>query len=160
MTDNYHNMEKITEHMSYAEATQTSAGLKNEPNEDQLKNIKELAEFVFEPLRELVGAPIKINSVFRSKEVNKKIGGASTSQHMANSGAAMDIEGTTITNAELGHLIRKNLEFDQLIYEAPSNGEPAWIHVSFKKGFNKKQVLIMKNKKYLPYRGNEKLINQ
>lgn len=150
---------KISEHMSYAEATQTSAKAKNVPNESQLKNIKLLADEVFEPLRVLTGGPIKINSVFRSAAVNRAIGGSTSSQHMANNGAAMDIEGTNVTNAELGHLIRKNLVFDQLIYEAPVNGEPGWIHVSYKAQNNRNQVLIMKNKKYLPYKGNEKMIN-
>ena len=149
---------KITEHLSYAEATQTGTGIKNEPNEAQLANIKLLAEKVFEPLRTLVGAPIKVNSVFRSNAVNKAVGGSNTSQHCANNGAAMDIEGTNISNAELGHLIRKNLDFDQLIYEAPKNGEPSWIHVSYKAKGNRKDVLIMIGGRYLPYVGNEKMI--
>lgn len=151
---------KITEHLTYAEATQTSSGLKNEPNEAQLANIKLLAEKVFEPLRKLVDAPIKVNSVFRSQAVNKAVGGSATSQHCANNGAAMDIDATNISNAKLGHLIRKNLDFDQLIYEAPKNGEPSWIHVSYKKSGNRNQSLIMIGGRYLAYKGNERMINQ
>jgi zinc D-Ala-D-Ala carboxypeptidase len=56
-----------------------------------MENIKLLCEKVFEPLREHVGGPIAINSLFRSPELNIAIGGAASSQHCANNGAAMDI---------------------------------------------------------------------
>ena len=43
--------------------------------------MKLLAEKVFEPLREWVGGPIKVNSFFRSEALNEAIGGSATSQH-------------------------------------------------------------------------------
>ena len=59
-------MEKISEHISYKEGvysqTALRRGLKNKPNNKQLKCMIEIAELVFEPLREWVGGPIKINS--------------------------------------------------------------------------------------------------
>lgn len=138
-------MEKISEHLSFQEATVTSRKIDNTPNEKQLANIRMLAEKVFEPLRKLGGdKPIKVNSVFRSAAVNKAVGGASTSQHCANNGAAMDIEGISISNRELGKLIHDNLQFDQLIFEQmDKNGEPAWIHVSYNLGKNRIQTLKM-----------------
>ena len=83
---------------------------------------------------------------------------------MANNGsAAGDLEGTTVKNFELFHYIRKNLVFNQLIAEFPINGEPSWIHVSYNKDKNKKQMLIAKKNKqgkteYVPYVGNERLV--
>lgn len=153
-------MENISTHISWNEATQTNTGLPNIPNDTQLKAMKLLATKVFEPLRVLIGGPIKINSFYRSSAVNKKIGGSKTSQHCANNGAAIDLDGIGITNAKLGCLIMENLDFDQLIFEKPTSGEPAWIHVSYREGRNRGQVLIFHNKKYLPYKGNENLVNK
>ena len=137
---------KITKHVSYAEATQTNSGLENIPSGMQMENIKLLCEKVFEPLREWVDAPIKINSIFRSPTVNNAIGGSKNSQHMAMDGAAMDIDDTFghKTNKEMFEWIKVNLTFDQLIHEFGDDNNPAWIHVSYRKHGNRKQVLRAK----------------
>ena len=61
---------KISEHISEKEAvksiTALRLGIDNTPDGDTVVNMKLLAEKVFEPLREWVGGPIKINSFFRS----------------------------------------------------------------------------------------------
>ena len=76
---------KISKHISGREAiesyTAKRRGIENIPSEYQLVNMAALAENVFEPLRKWVGGPIKINSFFRSPELNKAIGGSSKSQH-------------------------------------------------------------------------------
>lgn len=154
-------MEKLSKHVSYKEATRSMVakrnGWKNDPSKEQLARIKTLCEKVFEPLREYVNKPIYIHSMFRSPEVNKAIGGATSSQHMANKGAAMDIDGQIfggITNTEIGDYIRENLEFDQLIYEGWDEdfNDYAWIHCSYNEGANRNQVLVM----YLDENGKTK----
>ena len=84
---------KISDHITFAEAIHSNTAkrysIKNIPNEEQTNNMKMLAEKIFEPLRLWVGGPIKINSMFRSEELNKAIGGSSSSQHCK--GMAMDI---------------------------------------------------------------------
>ena len=89
-------MKNISKHISYREGTFSVTakrlGLENEPNEKQLENMKLLAEKIFEPLRQYVGKPIKINSFFRSPELNRAIGGSSKSQHCK--GQAIDIDDT------------------------------------------------------------------
>lgn len=134
---------KVTEHVSYQEATQTNTGIENIPSGEQMERIKLLCTEVFEPLREWAEVPIKINSVFRSLNVNNKVGGSSSSQHMANNGAAMDIDDNYggKTNADMFYHIKNNLEFDQLIWEFGTDRNPSWIHVSYKKGKNRGQVL-------------------
>ena len=128
-------MERISEHVSYKEgvysATALRRGLENIPNEDQLKCMEDIAKYVFEPLRDWVGGPIKINSFFRGEPVNTAIGGSKTSQHM--NGQAMDIDDTFgwKTNAEMYHFIKDNLNFDQLIWEFGDDDNPNWIHVSY-----------------------------
>ena len=95
----------ISEHVSYKEGvysiTATRLGVENIPNDEQLNNMELLAEKVFEPLREWVSGPIKVNSFFRGSELNRAIGGARKSQHMK--GKAIDIDDTfgLATNAEM-----------------------------------------------------------
>ena len=144
-------MKRISKHISYKEAVGSNyakqKGIKNKPNEEQVENMKLLAEKVFEPLREWVGCPIRVNSMFRSKELNSAIKGSSTSSHMK--GEAMDITSMACgkenckSNLDMFHWIKDNLEFDQLIWEFGS--EPKWLHVSFSKN-NRKQVLVTKKR--------------
>ena len=111
----------ISKHVSYKEGvysnTATRKGIDNTPNDEQLNNMELIAEEVFEPLRVWVGGPIKINSFFRSPDLNTAIGGSSKSQHCK--GQAMDIDDTfgKATNAEMYHFIKDNLDFDQMIWE-------------------------------------------
>lgn len=128
-------MEKISENISYREAihshTAKKLGIKNEPNEAQLENMKLIADKIFQPLREYVGGPIKINSFFRSKALNVAIGGSRTSQHIL--GLAMDLDDVHgfKTNAEMFNWIKDNLNFDQLIWEFGDGDNPDWVHVSY-----------------------------
>ena len=125
----------ISEHISYKEGvysvTATRLGVDNTPNDEQLTNMELVAEEVFEPLREWVGGPIKINSFFRGLPLNTAIGGSKKSQHMK--GQAMDIDDNYghATNAEMYHWIKANLDFDQMIWEFGDDDEPNWIHVSY-----------------------------
>jgi len=111
--------------------TATRLGIDNKPNEKQLQNMVTVAEEIFEPLRMWVGGPIKINSFFRSPELNKAIGGSSKSQHCH--GQAIDIDDTfgRATNAEMFNFIKENLDFDQMIWEFGDNENPNWVHVSY-----------------------------
>jgi len=140
-------MKRISKHISYKEAVGSNyakqKGIKNKPNEEQVENMKLLSEEVFEPLREWVDAPIKVNSMFRSLELNTALKGSKTSSHMK--GEAMDI--TSMggkSNLEMFHYIKDNLCFDQLIWEFGK--EPKWLHVSYNKDNNRKQVLVTKKR--------------
>ena len=140
-------MKRISKHISYKEAVGSNyakqKGIKNKPNEEQVENMKLLAEEVFEPLREWVDAPIKVNSMFRSLELNTALKGSKTSSHMK--GEAMDI--TSMggkSNLEMFHWIKDNLEFDQLIWEFGK--EPKWLHVSYSAVKNRKQILVTKKR--------------
>ena len=89
-------MDKISKHISYKEATRSNTalrrGIDNIPDVEELENMKLIAEKVFEPLREHVGGPIKINSFYRSPELNVAIGGSKKSQHCK--GQAIDLDDT------------------------------------------------------------------
>lgn len=129
----------ISEHITYDEAVYSSTaiknGIENIPNSEQLSAMKLLADKVFEPLRKGLGnTPIHIDSMFRSKELNDKIGGSTTSQHLK--GEALDIVFSG-GNKTMFDYIKKNLVFDQLINEF----DYSWIHVSYSKTNNRKQIL-------------------
>jgi zinc D-Ala-D-Ala carboxypeptidase len=130
----------ISEHISEKEATKSITairlGIDNTPNGDVLNNMRLVAEKIFEPLRAWVGGAIKINSFYRSPDLNKAIGGSSkngrqTSQHCY--GKAIDIDDIYghKTNAEMFHFIKDELNFDQMIWEFGNEDNPDWIHVSY-----------------------------
>ena len=148
-------MNNISEHISYIEATKSDIAIKkgidNTPDENQLVNMILLAEKVFEPLRLFLNVPIGVTSFFRSKQLNKLVGGSINSQHMANNGSAIDIDADIfnhIKNIDIFNYIKDNLEFDQLIAEYPIDGEPQWVHVSYNSKNNRKQIFVSyKNEK-------------
>ena len=125
----------ISKHVSYKEGvysiTATRRGINNDPDDEQLNSMELIAKKVFEPLREYVGGPIKINSFFRSVKLNKAIGGSSKSQHCK--GQAIDIDDTfgVVANSDMYNYIKNNLDFDQLIWEFGDDENPNWVHVSY-----------------------------
>ena len=125
----------ISKHISNKEGVYSRTALRldidNTPTKEHLNNMRLLAENIFEPLRAYVGGPIKINSFYRSPELNKAIGGSTKSQHCH--GQAIDIDDTfgRMTNAEMFEFIKKHLNFDQMIWEFGDDENPNWVHVSY-----------------------------
>ena len=136
----------ISKHISYKESVYSTTALRrnieNKPNEEQLANMKLIGEKIFEPLREYVGGPIKINSFFRGADLNKAIGGSTRSQHCK--GQAMDIDDTFgyKTNAQMYSFIKENLDFDQMIWEFGDDDNPNWVHVSYVSPEKNRQVCL------------------
>ena len=128
-------MKKISEHISYKEAVRSDTAdrlnIINLPNESELDNMSTISEKIFEPLRSHVGGPIRINSFFRSVELNKAIGGSSTSQHCKGQAFDLDDSYGCMTNAEMYKFVKDNLDFDQMIWEFGDNENPNWIHISY-----------------------------
>jgi len=117
-----------------ASAKASSKGISNQPSKDALTSIKELVEALLQPLRNLIAKPFKITSGYRSPELNTVIGGAKSSQH--SSGQAVDFVVQGLTPFEVCQIVvSSGLDFDQLIHEG------TWVHLSYAKGKNRKQVL-------------------
>jgi len=135
---------KLSENFLLEELTLTSTRLPNQPNSEQLEALKQLTVNVLQPLRNLYGDSITVNSGFRSVSVNISVGGAKNSQHLK--GEAADL--TCDDNAILFQIIRANIDFDQLIWEGGNDMAPAWVHVSYKVSGNRKSVLKMKSGQY------------
>ena len=122
--------------------TASRLGIDNNPPVEVRDNLREVCSKVFDLCREFIGGPLAITSGYRSPKLNKAVGGSKTSEHMT--GQALDIDCDTFggkTNAELFHFIKDNLEFNQLIWEFGTDKNPEWIHVSYSRLHNKKQIL-------------------
>jgi zinc D-Ala-D-Ala carboxypeptidase len=133
-------MPKLSEHFTLEEMTHSQTavrkGLDNTPTPEVLKNLKALCKNLLDPIRKLAGHPITVSSGYRSPAVNRAIGGVRTSQHV--SGEAADINCAALGQKKLFDLIRKSgLPYDQCIDEFGS-----WVHVSFRKGQNRKATLL------------------
>jgi hypothetical protein len=143
----------LSKNLSLKEATKSVTairkGIDNHPDHDALMNLIDIANDVFQPLRDHFNVPIGISSGYRSKELNRAIGGSLKSQHTK--GEALDIDADIygqITNKQVFEYIKDNLEFDQLIWEFGDDYEPAWVHVSYKKhGENRRDILFASKKR-------------
>ena len=122
-------------------STASRLHINNTPSQEVKDNLNKLIDNVLDPLRELYGKPIIVNSGYRCPKLNKAVGGARNSQHLI--GQASDIRTVTNTkesNKQLFDIIRNSkLPFDQLINEYDFN----WVHVSYSPR-NRRQVLTIK----------------
>jgi len=136
---------KLSENFTMAEFiksdTATKLGIDNTPEGEHLENAKALFENVVQKVRDHFG-PTVINSGYRCPELNEAVRGSKTSQHCH--GEAADIEVPGVANGDLAQWIVDNLEFDQVILEFYTPGEPSsgWVHVTYKKdGSNRNKAL-------------------
>jgi hypothetical protein len=132
-------------------------GISNMPTPEHIENFKLLAENVFQPIRDHFGVPIILSSGYRSKALNTAVGGALSSQHCTGEAIDIDMDGTTVKNADIFNFIKDNLNFDQLIWEFGTNDNPDWVHVSYEStGTQRKQILKAiksgKGTSYVPYK--------
>ena len=152
-------MEKLSEHLSLSEVIYSYRAKKlnidNTPTSEHLKNLKNIAENIFEPIRKHFNTPIYISSGYRSNKLNKSTpGSSSTSQHVLGEALDLDQDGKNngITNNEIFEYIKNNLNFDQLIAEGlKGNGQIGWVHVSYKSnGSQRKEIKLMRYQKNKP----------
>lgn len=152
----------LSKYITLAEATKsqtaTRLGIDNAPTAEHLDNMKHVAENVFDRVRENFKKPIAVTSFYRSPQLNKAIGGSTTSQHC--NGSAIDMDGDVlggVKNSEIFKYIKDNLTFDQLIWEFGNSAEPDWVHVSLVNGINRRKVTVAYRDggktMYKPYRG-------
>ena len=138
-------MTQLTKNFSLAEMVKSETalrhGLDNHPGPDELNNLLQLCAHVLQPVRDHFQKGVKVNSGYRSPDVNARVGGSRTSDHCR--GMAADIEIPGVANAELAEWIRGNLSYTQLILEFYTPGTPdsGWVHVSYDPANLKKQDL-------------------
>ena len=137
---------KLSNNFSLNEMTKSQTaerkGISNNPSEDHMNSLKALCENVLQKVRDHYGKVVSISSGYRSPELCLAIGSSGNSQHAK--GQAADFEIFGISNADLCKWISENCDFDQMILEYHTVGEPnsGWVHVSYRSdGENRKQIL-------------------
>lgn len=147
-------MARLSENFTVAEGTKSQTalrlGIKNQPNDSELEAMKLVAANILEPVRACFDIPYAPTSFFRCKELNDAVGSNDKSQHRK--GEAADIEVPGVSNYALACWIRDSLNFDQLILEHYTPGDPSsgWVHVSYAAKGNRQEVLTFDGKHYMP----------
>jgi zinc D-Ala-D-Ala carboxypeptidase len=135
---------KLSTNFSLSELTKSESasrlGLDNDPTQEIISSLQALVNHILQPVRDKFG-PVVVTSGYRSPDVNKAIGGSTTSDHCK--GQAADFEVLGKDNRELAIWIAENMQFTQLILEFYKPGVPdsGWVHCSFDPSNLKRQVL-------------------
>lgn len=124
----------------YASSTAKAKGIDNTPTRQAIVNLTHLAVKVLQPLRSGLKEPITISSGYRCPALNRAVGGVSNSQHMTGEAADINIGGDMAKGKRIFDYIKRNLHFDQLIWEHNKQGVH-WVHVSYCKEGNRGQVI-------------------
>ena len=117
----------------------------NIPSHEAIANLKRLCGWL-EVLRERAECPIIINSGYRSPQLNRKVGGASTSNHLT--GCAADIRTSGYDQAIvyaailIGYAKETGQEFDELLIEKNRYGA-VWVHFAVRPKDNRHKVLFI-----------------
>ena len=138
---------KLSEHFTLGEFTKSNSHpeIYNIPSHEAIANMKRVCEWL-EVLRLRAGTPIRINSGYRSPQLNKAIHGVAGSNHMT--GCASDIR---VENMEqliryaailLDYAKESKQEFDELLIERNSHGA-IWLHFAVRPSGNRHKVAFI-----------------
>lgn len=138
---------RLTEHFYLHEFTRSQTaerhGINNMPTAEHLKNIVALCEDVLEPMRAHFGAVVLVSSGYRSRKVNRKVGGSKTSQHCFGEAADFTVVGKTVDEVFNWLAFESGIEYNQVIHEFGS-----WVHVGYRRGGpNKRQALLARKRR-------------
>ena len=138
---------KLSEHFTLGEMTRSNSHpeIYNIPSHEAIANLTNLCKWL-EVLRLRAGTPIRINSGYRSPQLNKAIQGVAGSNHMT--GCAADIR---VENMEqliryaailLDYAKESKQEFDELLIERNSHGA-IWLHFAVRPSGNRHKVAFI-----------------
>jgi uncharacterized protein YcbK (DUF882 family) len=137
---------KLSEHYSLGEFTESEyKDVFNIPSHVAIENMKRICGWL-EVLRDRYGAPIIINSGYRSPQLNKLVGGVATSNHVT--GCAVDIRCSGAEQAIryayilLDYADESNELFDELLIEKSARGS-YWVHFAVRPNDNRRKVRIL-----------------
>ena len=137
---------QLSEHYSLGEFTESEyKDVYNIPSHVAIENMKRICGWL-EVLRDRYGAPIIINSGYRSPQLNKLVGGVATSNHVT--GCAVDIRCSGAEQAIryayilLDYADESNELFDELLIEKSARGS-YWVHFAVRPNDNRRKVRIL-----------------
>ncbi len=103
-------------------------GLQDTPTLAAQQNLQKLCVLVLQPLRDTIGAPVYINSGYRSKRLNARVGGVPNSRHLQ--GRAADIHCDNLDYAKvIFDILRQNKYVTYTYIGRPSPRGSVWVHV-------------------------------
>ena len=134
---------QLSEHFSLGEFTKSSyPEVYNIPSHVAIENMKRVCGWL-EVLRDRYGQPIVINSGYRSPQLNKKVGGVSTSNHLIGcavdircSGAEQAIRYATIL---MDYANESKQDYDELFIEKNKYGR-YWVHFAVRPKENRRKI--------------------
>ena len=136
---------RLSEHFKLGEVTKSShTEIDNIPSHVAIENLKRVCVWL-EVLRGRMG-PIIINSGYRSPELNKKVGGAPTSNHLT--GCAVDIHVAGIEQAIryavilMDYADETKQDYDELLIERSAKGN-YWVHFAVRPKDNRRNTRII-----------------
>ena len=138
------NNYKVSKHFTFYEATNSRTakkyGVRNYPSRGDFKTIIYTAGRM-EKIRNIVGQSLTINSWYRSPNLNRIIGGSTTSAHR--DGLAVDFAIKGNARIAFDRIKRSGYSFDQMIYYKRRN----YVHISFRKNkrTERKQTFIKRH---------------
>ena len=138
----------LSEHFTLGEMTKSSSHpeVYNIPSHEAIANLKRVCGWL-EVLRKRYGGPIIINSGYRSPQLNKKIGGVPTSNHLT--GCAADIRVTGMEQLIryaailLDYADESHQDFDELLIEKNRYGA-IWLHFAVRPNGNRRKVAFIR----------------
>ena len=118
---------RLSKNFTLAELTATShPRLQDTPTLEVVQNLQKLCVLVLQPLRDTIGAPVYINSGYRSKRLNARVGGVPNSRHLQ--GRAADIHCDNLDYAKvIFDILRQNPNVDKVLLERKRHS--TWVHV-------------------------------
>jgi len=137
---------RLSEHFALREfvrsATAITLKIDNNPPDEAVERLRQLCQHLLEPLRMRFGV-LRVTSGYRSRELNRAVGGAKNSQHLR--GEAADIH---VTRSEVAYkmidYISQHLDFDQALLEHKRRTGARWLHLSYKAdGTNRRQIRVI-----------------
>ena len=136
---------QLSEHFQLGEFTKSNyPEVYNIPSHVAIENMKRVCGWL-EALRQAQG-PIVINSGYRSPQLNKRVGGGATSNHVT--GCAVDIRCSGAEQAiDYAYILKSyakesQQEFDELFIEKNKYGR-YWVHFAVRPKDNRRKIAFL-----------------
>ena len=136
----------LSEHFTLGEVTKSRhTEVYNIPSHVAIENLKRVCAWL-EELRVRAKTPIVINSGYRSPQLNKKLGGSPTSNHLT--GCAVDIRVAGIEQAMryavilMDYADETKQDYDEIIIEKNCRGA-IWLHFAVRPRDNRRKTMFL-----------------
>jgi hypothetical protein len=136
---------KISKYFDSSEVSASVTAFENNifniPDSESMERAKILANNCLDTIREYLHIPLYVSSWFRCEELNDKVNGKPTSQHLL--GEAVDLKYIGFTFEQFLEVVAvHNIHFDQIIEEHDSERNK-WLHISYtKRHINRNEILM------------------